>query len=111
MARAEHGAKSMGGEAECYGRPVCFCVLACTLQQPFRSRQSFALCVRGTYKYEHSNACSLKPQTVVPRCASHMGEEKWLVYVQRFDGPTAAMRNFRNTFPNFEPMRAHGEYM
>ena len=34
MAQAEHGAKSMGGEAECYGRPVCFCVLACVLASP-----------------------------------------------------------------------------
>ena len=31
MAGAEHGAKSMDGEADCDGRPVCFCVLACVL--------------------------------------------------------------------------------
>ena len=111
MARVEHGAKSMGNEAELYGHPVCFYVLACTLQQIFPSRQSFALCVRGTYKYEHSSACSLKHQTVVPRCASHMGKKNCLVYVQRFDGQTAAMRHFRDTLSNFIPMRAYGEYM
>ena len=81
------------------------------LQQTFPSPQSFALCVRGTYKYEHSNACRLKPETVVQRCAIHVGEEKWLVYMQRLDGQTAAMINFRNTFPNFESMRLHSEYM
>ena len=67
--------------------------------------------LRGTYKYEHSNVCTLKPETIVPRCASHVGEEKWLVYVQCFDWQTAAMINFRNTFPNFESMRAYSEYM
>ena len=110
MARAEHGAKSMGGEAECYRHPVCFCVLACVLASPTYFPFTAIFCVVLTNM--NTPMCVLSNlKTVVPSSASHAAEEKWFVYVQCFGWKTAAVINLRDTFPNFESMRAHGEYM